>query len=321
MQLPINLKPKRAAANVQTVFLEKGSEPVTAGGSVDVVLGPSFYWFREKVLPAKTVSAARKLAPSVFDAIIPPGEYAYFVLKRNDESYWLFAYDEAVITEAIRHAGLRGGDIRSIYFAQTECQPLGKPLRVGAQKVLAEIDGVVTLLPAGYTEETAELSDFFASRSRSNHRIAVNLYRNDMLDKKSVRSLTAVAAVFALIYGVNYAAATQRLDAVEAKQETIGRSYHLPQTSFERNGLVSALEKKQQRQVQLREKAKALFALDPAGGGYLQRITLSTQKVSLSFVLEDEKEVDALKKRLASIIKITSDKRGAKSWTVEGTYE
>jgi len=319
--LPINLKPRKAAANVQTVFLEKGSVPGEISGSVDVVLGPSLYWFRDKVLPAKTVSSAKKLAPSVFDAIIPPGEYSYFVIKRKEGNYWLFAYNEATVAEAIRHAGLRGGNIRNIYFAQTECLPLATPLRVGAQKVLAETDGVVTLLPAGYAAETVEPSDFFASRARSDHRIAVNLYRNDVLDKKSVRSLTAVTAVFALIYGVNYIMATQQLHTVEAKQEKIARTYRLPQTSFERNGLVSSLEKKQQRQVMLREKAKALFALPQADGNHLQSITLSTQKISLSFVLGDEKDAEALKNRLASIIKISSDKRSGQTWTVEGTYE
>jgi len=115
--------------------------------------------------------------------------------------------------------------------------------------------------------------------------------------------------------------AMQQLGTVEARQETIDNTYHLPQTSFERDGLVGALEKKQQRQLRLREKAKALFALAPANGGYLQSLTLSTQKASLSFVLGDEKDADALKKRLASIIRIGSDKRNGKTWTVEGTYE
>ena len=319
--MPINLKSKKAAAAVRTVFLEKGSGTVTADGNVDVVLGPSLYWFREKTLPAKTVSAAKKLAPSVFDAIIPPGEYTYVVIRQNDGTYWLFAFDEAAVAETLKAAGLRVGNIRNIYFAQTECLPLERPLRVGTQKVLTEADGVVTLLPAGYAGETAELSDFFASRARSPHRITVNLYRSDMLDRKSVKSLTAVAVVFALIYGVNYVTATQRLGTVEARQEAIADTYRLPQTSFERDGLVSALEKKQRRQLLLREKAKALFALAQANGGYLQSLTLSTQKVSLSFVLGDEKDIDALKKRLASIIKIASDKRSGKKWTVEGTYE
>lgn len=319
--MPINLKPKRAASGVRTVFLEKGGEPVTADDNVDVVLGPSFYWFREKMLPAKTVSAAKKLAPSVFDAIIPPGEYTYSVIRQKDGNYWLFAFDEAAVTAALKDAGLRGGNIRNVYFAQTECLPLERPLRIGTQRVLTEADGVVTLLPAGYAGETAEPADFFAARARSEHRIAINLYRSDLLDKSSVRSLTAVAAAFALIYGVNAVMAMQQLGTVEARQETIDNTYHLPQTSFERDGLVGALEKKQQRQLRLREKAKALFALAPANGGYLQSLTLSTQKASLSFVLGDEKDADALKKRLASIIRIGSDKRNGKTWTVEGTYE
>jgi hypothetical protein len=321
LQLPINLKPKKAADKVRTVFLEKGNEPVTTDDKVDVVLGPSLYWFREKVLPAKSVSAAKKLAPSVFDAIVPPGTYSYFVIRRNDESYWLFAYDEAAIAEAVKHAGLRGNTIRNLYFAQTECLPLTRPLRVGGGKVLAEVDGVVTLLPAGYAAETAELTEYFGTRTRSEYRIAINLYRNDLLDKKAVKSLTIVAAVFAVIYGANYLMARQQLAAVQAKQETISRTYRLPQTSFERNGLINALEKKQRRQVLLREKAKAVFSLDPGKGSHLKSLTLSPQKISLSVMLGDEKDAEVLKKRLASFMQVGSEKRNGKTLTVEGTYE
>jgi len=285
------------------------------------VLGPSLYWFREKTLPAKTVAAAKKLAPSVFDAIIPAGEYSYFVLKRDEGSFWLFAYDEAAIVDAIRAAGLRSRSIRNIYFAQTECLSLERPLLVGTQKVLATIDGVITLLPSGYVSETEPLDAFFKSHPRSSNRIPVTLYRNALLDHKAVRSLTAVAGVFALIYGLNYLMARKQLHAVTAKQETIMQTYRLPQTSFERDGLLNALQKKQQSQAALREKVKALFTLPLKKGTHIESLTLTTQKVSLSYAVEDEKDVQVLQKQLEAIIKIGSEKLNGKTWTVEGTYE
>jgi len=319
--LPVNFRTVGTAAPAETVFLDKDVVPAPSGEYFDIVLGPSLYWFREKTLPAKTVSAAKKLAPSVFDAIIPAGEYSYFVLKRDEGTFWLFAYNEAAIIDAIRTAGLRSRSIRNVYVAQTECLSLERPLLVGTQKVLAAIDGVITLLPSGYVSETEPMDAFFKSRPRTANRIPITLYRNALLDHKSVRSLTTVAAVFALIYGLNFLIARQQLHSVTAKQEKIMETYRLPQTSFERDGLLNSLENKQRQQAAMREKAKALFALAMKDGTHMETMALSAQKISLSYAVEDEKDVQALKKQLETIVKIGTEKLNGKTWTVEATYE
>lgn len=320
LQLPINLKPKTSAVPVETIYLDKGSRPVPTQAKVDLVLGPSLYWFREKVLPAKTAFAAKNLAPSVFDAIIPQGEYDYFVIKRP-EHFWLFAYDEALIAETIKHAGLKIGNIRNIYFAQTECRGMEHPLQVGDRRVLADVDGAVIELPLGYVDDAEAGERYFQTHERSKYRVPVNLYRNTLLDRKEIITLTAVALVFALIYGVDYFRAKQQLAAVLEKQETLRDAYALPQTSFELKGLIGALEKRETQQTALREKAKALFDLPLGADSRIDTLTLSTQKVAVSIALSDEKEGSALKNRLSQFMKITSEKMQDKKLTIEGTYE
>ena len=75
MQFPIKLP--RSETPLTTLFLDKEAQPVNVQGKIDLILSPSLYWFRAESLPVKTVFQARKLAPSVFDAIIPEGTYSY----------------------------------------------------------------------------------------------------------------------------------------------------------------------------------------------------------------------------------------------------
>ena len=195
------------------------------------------------------------------------------------------------------------------------------PLQVGDRRVLADVDGAVIELPLGYVDDAEAGERYFQTHERSKYRVPVNLYRNTLLDRKEIITLTAVALVFALIYGVDYFRAKQQLAAVLEKQETLRDAYALPQTSFELKGLIGALEKRETQQTALREKAKALFDLPLGADSRIDTLTLSTQKVAVSIALSDEKEGSALKNRLSQFMKITSEKMQDKKLTIEGTYE
>jgi hypothetical protein len=305
---------------VTTVLLEKNIATPPTEGMVDIILGPSYYWFRKKILPVKTVAAAKKLAPSVFDPIVAPGEYAYFIIRQDKGEFWLFAYDEAAIAGAITQAGLRANMIRNLYFAQTECRG-ERPLRVGDDRVLADIDGTVTLLPAGYVEETEPMDACLTAQQRSGRRVPISLYRNAFVDRKTLRKLTVVAGIFALIYSSNYIVNLQRLDALDEAYGKIMEAYRLPQTSFERDGLLDSLSKKQKRQAAMRDKLNALLSLAAGEKRNYQYLTLTPRTVSLAVKAKDDKELKYFKTRLAALIKITSENADGALWRVKGTYE
>ncbi|WP_416768561.1 hypothetical protein ACM66T_11250 [Sulfurimonas sp. ST-25] len=318
MQFPINFS--RPETPVTTLFLDKEAQPVDVQGKVDLVLSPSLYWFRTEALPVKTVFQAKKLVPSVFDAIIPEGSYSYHVLKR-DETFWLFAYSEEQIIDAVTRSGIRPTDIRHIYFAQTECVALQTPLRLGGTRILSSVDGVVTELPARYAAEAEDARRFFETHARKGPAVGITLYHSTLLDKKQFKRLSIVAAVFALLYGIEYFTARAHLASVLEEQEKIAETYRLPQTSFERNGLISALEKKQKRQTRLRETAKALFDLPADAENHLERLTLTPRNLTVSAVFKEPAKAEAFKKALMNIGTISSDKRKGDTLYLEVAYE
>jgi len=318
LQFPIKLP--RSETPLTTLFLDKEAQPVNVQGKIDLILSPSLYWFRAESLPVKTVFQARKLAPSVFDAIIPEGTYSYHVLKRGEE-YWLFAYNEERVIDAVVRSGIRPADVRNIYFAQTECAALEKPLRLNATRILSSVDGVATELPARYAADTEDLRRFFETHVRQGPAVGITLYRSTLLDKKQFKRLSIVAAVFALLYGIEYFAARHQLQTVLDEKEKIADTYRLPQTSFERNGLIDALGKKQKRQLRLRETAKALFALPADSDNYVERLTLTTHNMTLSAVFKDAAQAEAFKTKLKTVATVTSEKRKGDTLYLEATYE
>ncbi|UFS62152.1 hypothetical protein LOH54_10895 [Sulfurimonas sp. HSL-3221] len=303
-----------------TLLLDKEAQPVDVQGRVDLVLSPSLYWFRSEALPVKTVFQARKLAPSVFDAIVPEGIYSYHVLKRDD-TFWLFAYNEEQIIGTIARSGIRPTDVRHLYFAQTECAALETPLRLGGTRILSSVDGVVTELPARYAADAEDARHFFESHARQGPAVGITLYHSALLDKKQFKRLSIVAAVFALLYGIEYFTARAHLASVLEEQEKIAETYRLPQTSFERNGLISALEKKQKRQTRLRETAKALFDLPADAENHLERLTLTPRNLTVSAVFKEPAKAEAFKKALMNIGTISSDKRKGDTLYLEVAYE
>ncbi|WP_345969804.1 hypothetical protein WCX72_10970 [Sulfurimonas sp. HSL1-6] len=303
-----------------TLLLDKEAQPVDVQGRVDLVLSPSLYWFRSEALPVKTVFQARKLAPSVFDAIVPEGVYSYHVLKRDD-TFWLFAYNEEQIIDTIARSGIRPTDVRHLYFAQTECAALETPLRLGGTRILSSVDGVVTELPARYAADAEDARHFFKTHARKGPAVGITLYHSALLDKKQFKRLSIVAAVFALLYGIEYFTARAHLASVLEEQEKIADTYRLPQTSFERNGLISALEKKQKRQTRLRETAKALFDLPADTENHLERLTLTPHNLTVSAVFKEPAKAEAFKKALMRIGTISSDKRKGDTLYLEVAYE
>lgn len=303
-----------------TLFLDREAQPVSVQGKVDLILSPSLYWFRTEALPVKTVFQAKKLAPSVFDAITPEGVYSYHVLKR-DEGFWLFAYNEEQIIDAVTRTGIRPSDVRHIYFAQTECAALETPLRLGATRILSSVDGVVTELPARYAATAEEASSFFETHERKGPTVGITLYHSTLLDKKQFKRLSIVAGIFALLYGIEYFTARAQLATLLEEQEKIADTYRLPQTSFERDGLINALNKKQKRQTQLRTTAKALFALPADEENHLERLSLGTRELSIAAVFKDPAKADAFKKQLKAIATVTSEKRKGDTLYLEATYE
>lgn len=301
------LQTNRSAKTVRTLFVSKKMLPVSIDEPLAVVLSPAYYWFREVVLPAKNVQQAKKLAPSYFDTIIPEGEYEFMAIARND-AFWLFAYDQKAIAEALADAGIKASQVRAVYFAQTECVNSDTALRINEDAVLVVNDGVVSVVDSRYIEAEQEIDTYCSTHARSRHKVAISLYRSGVLDKKQVNQLTLVAVVLLAVYLANYVQLRMQYRQQLVKAYALQEHYKLPETSFQLNSLIHSLESKQERQLKLRSVFRRLTLLPLQKGEAVTALTLNARKGSMQIALLEPKRAEVLKKALERLVKVTSAK-------------
>ena len=321
MKLPSSLKrPSKPSPVKRTVFISKKMLPVAYDGQVDVVLSPAFYWFREKVLPAKNAQQAKKLAPSFFDAIIPEGHYEYMAVPHN-ETFWLFAYDPDMIAEVLADKGLKPAQVRAIYFAQLECKDLNHALKINDEQILVNNEGVVSVLPVRYGDAQESVESFCAKTPRSRHKVGISLFRSGVLDEKQLGRLTVVAIVFLAIYLVGFLQLRHQYKEQLVREYALKEHYKLPETSFQLKSLINSLEGKQKRQLAMRRVLKKLTKLPLEKGEALLRLSMKPKKAELSIRLSTPKRAEAIKTSLLQFARVSSAKVKDRTFYVSIAYE
>ncbi len=302
----MNFTKKTKTNTTPTFFLNIKNDKINTQERVNVVLSPSFYWFKKEPLPVKNATQAKKLLPSLFDMNIPDGEYSYMAVKK-EELFWVFAYDDGVIANALTQAGIKPSQIKNIYFAQTEIEA-ESALRVNDNFALMSSEETISMVPLAYTQTDSNLTEYFKSHIFSKNSVHVNLFQNSMIDEKYLYRLMSIAIIFILIYLANYIVLRQDYKEQRIQAYLLQEKYQLPATSFELDSLRRSLESKQKRQIALRQKLKALFSLSLKKGEYLKKLELSEKKFNLEIIMSAPKRAEVFKKEIAKVLHISKAK-------------
>ncbi|MEA2111653.1 MAG: hypothetical protein U9P71_06345 [Campylobacterota bacterium] len=305
MKLPIKRKNTKG---IKTLFIDKNS--TFTGGEqerLNIVLSPSYYWFKRVELPVKYVSQAQSLAASQFDGVIPEANYKYMVIKKED-LFWLFAYDEAVIAQKLKNLNIKPSQIEGFYFAQNECEALSIPIKIDENMALVNSDGVVSLMPISYVNETLSLEQWSRDLNFSKHKVSLNLFQNSVLDEKWIFRFSVMSIVFIVLYLASYLLLKNDLKNELTQQYALTQKYKLPETSFQLNSLKRSLTSKENRQIELRQNVKKLFSIRLEKGEYVKKFEMKTKTVEYEIVLNAPKNAEKIKKQLSKNFKVDSAK-------------
>ncbi len=252
-----------ANKGVRTLFIDKRT---TYSGSeqeqLNIILSPSYYWFKREKLPVKYIAQAQTLAPSQFDGVISEGNYKYMAIKKED-LFWLFAYDEALIAQKLKNLNIKPSQIKGFYFAQNECETLTVPIQVDERSVLVTSDGVTGLMPSAYVNETADIKSWLEMLTLSKHKVNLNLFQNSVLDEKWIYRFSIMNIIFIVLYLTSYLVLKNDLKKELTQQYSLTQKFKLPETSFQLNSLKRSLTSKEDRQLELRRSIKKLFSIPP----------------------------------------------------------
>jgi len=272
------------------VLLDKSTKELSIDSKAILILSPSLYWFHKERLDIP-LSQAKKIAPSLFEGMVPQGEYSYYVQKVGDE-YWFFAYNDAEIIQKLSSLGIKPNQISKVYPAQLALQGIKHPVDAG-DKVLVDQEGTVIALPKSLAKEPI-ISAKDLKLSLPKRSLPLKAYSTSMISEDLIYAFSIVVFLFILAYAVQIFMEKRDLAKLSQKERFIVQKYNLPPTSIQIKNIISSLKKIQKEQLALRDLLEAILRLPLQGGEYFKKIDFG-KKISFEIALSDPKRAEAIK--------------------------
>ena len=261
---------------------------------ITLILSPAYYWFQKENLNI-TMRQAKKIAPSIFEGTIPPGEYSYFVQK-CDDGFCFYAYEEKKILKALKDAGIAPGQVKRVYAAQMVFANLKEPIMI-EDLIIASEDGTVVVLPKNIAAIEAKKADL-STLQLPKKSLPVRLYASDFISHRYMRTVIAILLIAIFLYALEFYRYNQVIKQLEAKEEAVKERYGLPPTTLQLQSILAKYEKVQKEQLALRETLAYILRTPLQPGEYFQKLDLG-KKIRLEIHINSKNRAEAIKKYLA----------------------
>ena len=283
-----------------TIYLEGKSNFSHIQSSVDVVLSPKYYWVRKAILPVKSAAKAGKIIKSFFEDILPEslGAYKYKVtkiksanenLKKNQNEFYLYAYQDHNIKEAISKSGLDTKHINKVFFAQSELMST-IALDIGDEEVLVTQDGIVIKVSTRIFDqelETVPVQVFLRSLEKSKEFVSIDQYQY-AIDNQSSMKIMVILALFVLALFAEYFMLNKHYQVLATTSQAEQKKYDLPTSTLQLNSILSSLEKKREDSIKSRQDLHAILSTALNKDEYIRKITFDDKKFFVSIALQDK---------------------------------
>lgn len=290
-----------------TLFLDKTSKPVVLDDQkIDIILSPCFYWVKKESLPAKSAYSAKKLLPSIFESVLPEGNYSYHAIKNGDE-FEIFAYDDSLIVSALEEKGIKTSQIEGVYFAQTSIPPQEAAISISDEAAMVCQNGIWSLVPSKYVKDPVEISQIIQKIPRSKEKISLDLFKDFVLPQEQLNKVIVSFLALIVVFGFDYWLLKEEFKKQMLTQYKIIDDYGLPKTSIELQSLQGELLEVQSAQENLRTGVKNLLLLPlEAGEKFTSIEAKSGSKISFSITLKEPKRAEKIKEELAKNSRVLS---------------
>ncbi|SMC10186.1 hypothetical protein [Nitratiruptor tergarcus] len=271
-------------------FLDKDTKNLPIAKKAILILSPAFYWFHKEKLDI-SLSQAKKIVPSIFEGIIPSGEYSYWVQKVEDE-YWFFAYSDQAVLNKLSSLNIKPSQIAKIYPAQLLFYNLKNPVQI-EDKVIVQEEGSVIVLPRNiFQNDTTPLDA--VSLELPKRSLPLKAYGSSWLSEEFIYKAVIVLFIFILAYTVQVFVFKKDLAKLYSLENQIIATYHLPQTSFQIKNILSSLEKVQKEQLSTRKEIDYILRTPLKKNEYFIKFDLS-KNILFEIMLSNAKRAQELK--------------------------
>ena len=281
------------------------NSPIHEIGSYALILSPMFYWVKKVSLPVKKVSAAKKLAESIYEGSLPKGDFAYDVSKSGDE-FVIIAYDKEKISSEISKKFIKKSKVDSVYFAQNEFSDLKECCGIDKVSSLVNLNGLIMQVPRLCTESKKEVSEYLIDKKLSKNRISLGSLESSVISLKEVYILAAGVALLFSSFSLdwfNYSSATTLLD--ERRSEIVSK-YKLPQTSIQLNSIKKTLTKTFNVQKKIRDEVFVFNSISLKKGEFIESINANTKETVVIIKVESSSREEHIKSQISKMVKVKS---------------
>lgn len=297
------------------IFLTSTTQIDSLDKKADIIVSPEFYWVRIFHIPVKTEKQAKTLLPVLFEEVIDIEEsLTYKAIKKSENTYLCFAYDEGEIFKAIKNAKIQTSNIGSIYFAQNECQAFEK-FQIDNQTFIYTEDDILVKVPPSYVEHAQNLSNKLEDLELSSHKFNIKLHQSLI----SSKNLNLIFIALFLIFTANiikYFSYSSSISEIETKIENLTSNNNLPSSFLQLQSIYDNSKKNIETELKKRE---ALAYILQNNQYDLKSIRLSGNKINLEYYSSKNKR--KIKKLLQKKFKAVSIQQSVSSLKVRVSYE
>lgn len=290
-------------------LIDKHTGKIKVVDKINIVLTPSYYWMKRAFLEVQFTSAALKYAPSIFEGMLPQGNYAYYVVKSKKE-FIFFAYNPDEIISSLKKKGVQASQIAGIYFAQNEMADITSPIQCNQDDAIVLHNDTVLQVKKYLVDESTLKRSLEDIKQLSKHKIT--LHKSSITHSvKELTPLLLVLGALIVLYAVQLFFTYQEQANIKAKP-SVFKEYKLPDTFIQNSSIEKKLRKSFKAQKSFR---KLVFAILKLPLTQRQRIaSLTYEKEAFIIIFEaDEyawlRDVELhLKKALGQLVKIEINK-------------
>ncbi|MDR0761471.1 MAG: hypothetical protein LBF13_00325 [Campylobacteraceae bacterium] len=262
-----------------TIFADTSPFYLEETQMVNVILSPRFYWVRKETLPVKYIFQAKEYAPSLFEGIVPQGNYSYKAVKSGDK-FTLFAYDAKAILEELERLGIKSSQIEGVYFAQTEFLDSAIAIKIDDKSALVNQNDKLIKVPLALAKEHKDISKMLSFHTLSPHKIKLGKF-NRFYEEKGLIGIVYVLFFLILILLVDIIYSSYVKNGFKAQEQEILTSYSLPSTSLQLNALIEEYETINKEQSTFRGAVSYLFRTPFGANERFESIKIEEKKISL----------------------------------------
>ncbi|MFK5882373.1 MAG: hypothetical protein QM482_09185 [Sulfurospirillum sp.] len=291
--------------NFKTKLLEK----------CNLILSPEFYWSKKVTLNLRYSYEANKMAQSVFDGVLPDGNFKYKVFKMAKKEFIFIAYDVSNILKELEDMGMDIKMVDKIYTLQSEFLNRDIALKIDDKHAIVANDGIMTSVPLKLLNSGVEvyISDVLKDKKLSSNYIYSKNFKKTNLGSRQSNQIISILSVLALILIFNLFRLQEGRNLLLEQKKNLIEKYNLPQTSFQVKSMQDELSEIDKHQSDLREMIKYVGKFKLSKDEFLS--SLSYKKSLLKFVIRlknsrREKEFKTYMSKKYKILKAAKSNKG-----------